>query len=693
MKNIFLGLALVFGFSLISFERVSAQNDPPPRPTPPRPAPRLSAELAKNLEMQTEDVPRERREQALVQLMAGQRYIWQLSRTRSQSLINSTAKLAKQSFQKAVELDPKLAEGYTALAELTLTTPPNDIDEATNFATLATKINPDNFGSQRILARIYTIKSQLNNGKFNQINGNKAILGWKEVARIDPRNAEAWAFLSELYAQTNQDSEKIDALQKWLGAAQPVDSETGFYRTVTQNQSLAPESATVKLGEAYIKIGKYNEAIEALSRAIADNPEDSQAINLLSRAIPNVDKASSLKTIEALQQAVYTNPESFELVELLARLQFQAGKTDESVKLLKSLIEKTSVDDKFTAANLQVNLAEMLLEGGRDDEAIAAYEAALKIRGIGQTNLVTEDDNDFATTIFSKIIQTYKISDKFDEAKATIEKSRAVFSKIDLFADKQLISLLRENGKKAEALTRVRALRKVYPTETSLLRTEATILTELGRVKEGVDLIKRQSSVKSTNSAIALIEEFNNLVFISSLYGDAKLGKLAVASANQAYSIAKTDEMKLMAKLILATAQEKSNDFVSAEKTLREILNQSPDNSVALNNLGYFLVERNQKLDEATKLIKKAVDLEPTNASFIDSLGWAYFKQNKFDEAEKQLKDAARRSPTSATIQEHLGDVYEKQGKIDSAKIAWQRAIRLNSDTRQIRLLKVKLSR
>jgi tetratricopeptide (TPR) repeat protein len=685
MKKICVSLVVAVSIGLISFQTVSAQNDSP--------APRLSSVPAKNIEQQTDEVSREKREQALVKLMEGQRYVWGISRLRSQAMIAANAKLAKQSFQKAVELDPKLSEGYTALAELSLTTPPSDIDEAILLATIAVKINADNFGSQRILARVYTIKSRLDNGKLDKTFADKAIQAWKEVARIDSRNAEAWAFLSEFYGQTNQDTEKIVALQNWLGASQPIDSQTGFYRSVTQNPSLSPESATVKLGEAYLKVGKDTEAVEVLSRAIADNPDDSQAINLLSRAIANVDKETSLKAAEAVQQAVYANPENMDLVQLLAKLQSQAGKTEDSIKVLKSLIEKTAPNDAYMAANLQSNLAEIYLETGRDNEAISALQEALKLREIGTKNLVTDEDREFAVSIYTRIIQTYKISDRYAEAKASIEKSRIVFGKNDLFPDRQLIALLRESGKKADALLKVRSLRKIYPTENNLLRTEASILTELGKITQAVALIKPLIGIKATGSPIAMTEDFNNLVFISSLYGDAKMGKQAVAAANQALAISKTEDMKLMAKLVLATAQEKSGDFASAEITLREILKQSPENPVALNNLGYFLVERNQKLDEATMLIQKAVKIEPTNSSFIDSLGWAYFKQNKFDEAEKQLKDALRRNPESATIQEHLGDVFDKQGKSDLAKSAWKRALGLSSDSEQILQIKAKLNR
>ena len=112
-----------------------------------KPSPKLSETLAKNVESlsKTEEISRERREQAYAKLLEGQRYVWSLSRQRGQSS-SSTIRLAKQAFQKAVELNPNLAEAYTALAELALTTPPSDMNEALSLATIAVRVDKNNFG-------------------------------------------------------------------------------------------------------------------------------------------------------------------------------------------------------------------------------------------------------------------------------------------------------------------------------------------------------------------------------------------------------------------------------------------------------------------------------------------------------------------------------------------------------------------
>ncbi len=122
------------------------------------------------------------------------------------------------------------------------------------------------------------------------------------------------------------------------------------------------------------------------------------------------------------------------------------------------------------------------------------------------------------------------------------------------------------------------------------------------------------------------------------------------------------------------------------------MLVSSPNDATALNNLGYFLIERNERLNEALEMIQRAVRQDPTNASYLDSLGWAYFKLGRLEEAEKYLADAARRSQTSATIHEHLGDLYQKQGKLDQARRAWQKALALSTEPAETARLKAKLN-
>ena len=100
-----------------------------------------------------------------------------------------------------------------------------------------------------------------------------------------------------------------------------------------------------------------------------------------------------------------------------------------------------------------------------------------------------------------------------------------------------------------------------------------------------------------------------------------------------------------------------------------------PDHAPALNYLGYMFAERGERLDESVDLLKKALAIEPDNGSYLDSLGWAYYKADKLDLARENLQRAADQLKANSVIQDHYGDVLFKLSRYDDAIAAWTRAI------------------
>jgi tetratricopeptide (TPR) repeat protein len=88
--------------------------------------------------------------------------------------------------------------------------------------------------------------------------------------------------------------------------------------------------------------------------------------------------------------------------------------------------------------------------------------------------------------------------------------------------------------------------------------------------------------------------------------------------------------------------------------------------------------DRGIHLDEAEKLIRKALRLRPGNGYMIDSLGWVFFRNNRLEEAIRYLKEASEALPEDAAILEHLGDAYVRSGQPREAADAYEKAIRFN---------------
>jgi Flp pilus assembly protein TadD len=112
------------------------------------------------------------------------------------------------------------------------------------------------------------------------------------------------------------------------------------------------------------------------------------------------------------------------------------------------------------------------------------------------------------------------------------------------------------------------------------------------------------------------------------------------------------------------------------KRVLRQVLAAEPANANALNYLGYMLAVRGEQLDEAIRLVRRALDAEPENGAYLDSLGWAHFRKGDLDEAEKYLSAAAAKMPDNSEIQDHLGDLHARKGRLPEAIAAWTRALK-----------------
>lgn len=129
-----------------------------------------------------------------------------------------------------------------------------------------------------------------------------------------------------------------------------------------------------------------------------------------------------------------------------------------------------------------------------------------------------------------------------------------------------------------------------------------------------------------------------------------------------------------------AMTVEKTNDLVAMENDLRAILSQEPDNAMVLNALGYTLVDRTTRYEEALALITRAKELKPNDPAIIDSLGWAQFRLGNYEEAIKLLEQALAAFPDHE-VAAHLGEALWVTGQQQRARQVWKDALQLTPDS------------
>jgi tetratricopeptide (TPR) repeat protein len=159
--------------------------------------------------------------------------------------------------------------------------------------------------------------------------------------------------------------------------------------------------------------------------------------------------------------------------------------------------------------------------------------------------------------------------------------------------------------------------------------------------------------------------------------------------------VTQASEIKLV-RYTLSMIYHQKNDHDKSEAQLLKILEDDPSDPGANNDLGYHWADRNRNLDEAERMIRRAIEVdrilrrdsaddEPDNAAYLDSLGWVLFRKGKLDEARDWLEKAAalHMGAEDPTVWDHLGDVYFRLKQKGKAKESYQAAIKLYEHDRR----------
>jgi Tfp pilus assembly protein PilF len=149
----------------------------------------------------------------------------------------------------------------------------------------------------------------------------------------------------------------------------------------------------------------------------------------------------------------------------------------------------------------------------------------------------------------------------------------------------------------------------------------------------------------------------------------------AEQSAAKAESMAHQTAAKESVWYMLGSIYDREKKYDEAEQQFRKVLEVDSDNAMVLNYFGYTMVDRGVRVDEATTMIQRALKQDPTNGAFLDSLGWAYYRQNKLVEAEEYIQKALDHEGDDPTILGHMADIQLKLGQNERAAEYFERSL------------------
>lgn len=217
--------------------------------------------------------------------------------------------------------------------------------------------------------------------------------------------------------------------------------------------------------------------------------------------------------------------------------------------------------------------------------------------------------------------------------------------------------------------------------------------SELGRVGALRDGGKTEAALEVL---YYLSREFSDIGIVHNSLGDFLRREERYSEAKIAYDRAvdiyrENNNVSWVVLYARGITHERLQEWDKAESDFRNALTINPDQANVLNYLGYSLIDRGEKLDEAMTMIEKAVSLQPESGYIVDSLAWGLFKLGKYETAIPHMEKAAELMPVDPIVTDHLGDLYWAVGRQLEAKFQWRRALSFDPELKDATRIREKL--
>lgn len=501
----------------------------------------------------------------------------------------------------------------------------------------------------------------------------------RTVIERDPKNPAGYIVLAKLYEAAGRYEEAITELNRsvsikpdlaelYLLLARVYERMREFDDQAEQYENyleLKPDSPDVLdlLGRKYMELKRYDEAIEILNRLLKFKPDDASVMGEIGLAYTRQDEIE--KAIRTFSKAVAIAPDS---AILHSRLGYELIRVRQFDEAESELTQALRLDPQLVFAYRYMTSIYWFTD--RTEEGLGMAKMAI----MNYSPDLEELDNDFVA-----LSSFYGRMKEYNEAIAFLSQAIEINPE-NVNAYCGLGALNAQQAKNESALEVFNKGLRIDRNFPCIRRGMGLLLLQMNRTEEAEvhlrELLKLMPEHPGSYDVLA--------------YLLAKRGNYteALSLLETAVKLAPGDHR---IRQSLSDILYQSGRIKEAEQELRTALRFEPDNPLALNNLGYFLVDQDRDLNEAADMIEAAVAADPQNAAYLDSYGWAQFKLGKLDLAEKYLLSALKIEPNEPVVLEHLGDVYGKQSKMDMAREQWRRAFAIAKTDDQLQRLRKKL--
>jgi tetratricopeptide (TPR) repeat protein len=462
------------------------------------------------------------------------------------------------------------------------------------------------------------------------------------------RDAEVAARATRLAQYLRADGEALQAAQLWV-ELEPEDVEARFALASLLAKARRPQEAMPHMIKVMESGARANFAAIAASAA----------------ELPAQTQRELLQQIEAVDHADNT-----ELMTGKALLLQQLGQREQALQLIRQVLER--VPDDTHALIIE---ARLLQEMDRHDEAftrlsqmVEQYPYNRRLR-LQYARLLTETDLARAQEQFEILVQQSPNDGELLLSLALICRERGETEAAEAHFNQLLArgQHINEAHYYLGQLAEQRRDRDAAIGHYEQVTPGDEFLPALGRV---IDLRLQAGDFDSLHAHLGALRNSHpeHAVRLYLLESELLMQRKAYKEGHTLLSEALRRHPGQQALLYARSMfSEKRRDLPLLERDLREILTREPDNAVALNALGYSLLNMSNRYAEAYQLIQRAHELKPDDPAILDSLGWAEYRRGNLGEARRLLERAYAAFPDEE-VAAHLGEVLFRLGEKEKAR-------------------------
>jgi len=580
---------------------------------------------------------------------------------------------AIDNFRQALQADPGATIITEELSDLYIQA--GRLNEAVVDSEAALRQNPKDLNSRRILGRIYMrLIGDTQQGRVNEKMLRNAIEQYQKITEADAADLDSWLILGRLQKVAQNSVESEAAFKKAL----EIDPEN--------------EDALTGLAMVYADLGDAKRASELLNKVAGKNPNLRTLTSLAAAYEQMRDYALAAET---LRRASDLAPENAEIKRAMGQNFLLADQLEDALKVYQELV---SADPKDVQSHLRIS--QIYRQQHKLDLARQANQRA-KDLDPGNLEALYNDVNLFeaegkiaeAAKALKELLdstakRSYSASERNNRA-LFLERLGVLYRQQEQTADAvnafrelasldesqtgpraaaQIIDTYRQARDLTKALQEADAAYKKYPKDRLVLITRASLLADSGKVDQAAADVRTLLDGKNDRET---------WLTLAQLYEKGKKYEEMGRALDEAEKLATNREEKEAIYFMRGAMFEKLKALDRSEAEFRKVLAINPKSASALNYLGYMLADQNIRLNEALDMIKLAVEQEPNNGAYLDSLGWVYYRLGQLEQAENYLLRALQSTAKDPTVNDHLGDVYFKQGRLKDAISQWEVSLKL----------------